>query len=86
MDKPTEHYGLRTAVYNVFSKWEQKGLLRVAAEAADHGPRHLWKLIYGDKLGGFYPGMTMDDRAVEICRGLAGPHGWAYYKMLLARR
>lgn len=76
MDDAHGHYKLRTAVYNLMYQWDNR-----KSDPNTH-PRALAQLL-GRKRSFFHQSMTEDE--IADCEKLLGPHGYAYYRVLLVR-
>lgn len=85
-----EDHILRAAVYEKFKDWQvgtvgKEGPLKFYNEKA----RHLCWLTGRDRPyqgHGYDNALPMTDNERAICEAIAGPHGYAYYRALLARR
>lgn len=79
-------YEARRLVYLNFRAWQEAGL-PVGAQSAGIKPyndktNHLAWLLGRAKR---FPD-EMSEAEVAACHALSGPHGYSYYRMLLARR
>ncbi len=85
------HADYRHAVYDTFASWKQAGLLTTfepyitrvdgTMDVSNMDNGHLAWLLGRSRTFTFYDEMTGAE--IEICKALAGEHGWTIYKMLL---
>lgn len=82
---------LRMRVYRRFRAWEEAGLIKLDIDRS----RLLWGLLgraprpHRERDGSwsyFVPADDLTDAEASICQALLSPHGFAVYKMLLARQ
>lgn len=78
-------YEIRNTVYAKFRKWgfDMEGQSAMISPYNDTA-NHLCWLLGRDRRYTTDDPMTSEETA--ICEALAGPHGYAYYKMMLIRK
>lgn len=73
---------LRTQVYTMLRQWKDQG--KEVPYQYGEGLKFLTKLLGYKNTTDFIAQVTEED--MQILKALIGPHGWAIYKMLEARK